>query len=333
VFDVPTPSLNAAVIGTTVNNDGTTVPQIKFSWSTSEEELVDQFDFQWKLSTDSDWNSTSIRTTEFYLAPAISGAAYDYRVRAVNGFGVKSPFASSASPASTGDDGTTPNAPSNVTASGGQGAIQLSWDAPTQNTDGSALKDLFQYKVYRNGSNNFGTASLVGRVAADSFAESALEAETTYYYWVTALDYTGNESAESTVASATTEAGAETRGGGTYYIGVATLPTTSSGAHTDFTSAIGDPVDFDRAWFYTGTIANPTAQSVWIYEEGSGATPADSWNEQEEVIDGDLLVTGSVSAAQIAISDESAADRVEIVDNKILIYDSNVLRVKIGDLS
>lgn len=332
-FDVPTPELNAAVIGTTVNNDGTTVTQIGFSWSVTEGELVDEYDFQWKLSTESDWNSTTTRATEFYVSPALSGAAYDYRVRAVNGFGVKSPFASSVSPASTGDDGTTPNAPSNVTASGGQGAVQLSWDAPTQNTDGSTIKDLFQYKVYRNGSNNFGTASLVGRVAADSFAESALSDDTTYYYWVTALDYTGNESAESAVASATTSAGAETRGGGTYYIGVASLPTTSSGAHTDFTSAVGDPVDFDRAWFYTGTLANPTAQSVWIYEEGSGATPADSWNEQEEVIDGDLLVTGSVSAAQIAISDETAADRIEIVPNKILIYDNNVLRVKIGDLS
>jgi len=44
-------------------------------------------------------------------------------------------------------------------------------------------------------------------------------------------------------------------------------------------------------------------------------------------------VTGSVTAAQIAISDETAADRIEIVPNKILIYDNNVLRVKIGDLS
>jgi hypothetical protein len=92
-------------------------------------------------------------------------------------------------------------------------------------------------------------------------------------------------------------------------------------------------VDFDRAWFYLGTQSNPTDQSVWIYEEGSGATAADSWNEQEEVIDGDLLVTGSVTAAQIAISDENAADRIEIAPNKILIYDNNVLRVKIGDLS
>ena len=184
-------------------------------------------------------------------------------------------------------------------------------------------------------------------MAADSFAESALADETTYYYWVTALDYTGNESAESTVASATTEAGAETRGGGTYYIGVTTLPTTSSGAHTDFTNAIGDPVDFDRAWFYTGTIANPTAQSVWIYEEGSGATPADSWNEQEEVIDGDLLVAGTVTADRLlstelstlgmtigTLSSSPSGERVIISDNKIEVYDaSNVLRVVIGDLS
>jgi hypothetical protein len=302
VFDVPTPTLDAAVIGSTVNNDGTTVPKIVFSWTTGEAELVDYYDFQWKLSSDSTWNSTTTRATEFELAPALSGAAYDYRVRASNAFGVKSPFASSVSPASTGDDDTTPNPPSNLSASGGQGAIQLSWDAPTQNTDASAIKDLFQYKVYRNATNNFGTADLVGRVAADSFAESALQDNTTYYYWVTALDYTGNESAESTVASATTLEGAETRGGGTYYIGVTTLPTTSSGAHTDFTSAIGDPVDYDRAWFYTGTIASPTAQSVWIYEEGSGATPADSWNEQEEVIDGDLLVAGTITTDKVATS-------------------------------
>ncbi len=461
VFDVPTPSLNAAVIGTTVNNDGTSVPQIRFSWSTSEEELVDQFDFQWKLSTDSDWNSTTIRTTEFYLAPAISGAAYDYRVRAVNGFGVKSPFASSASPASTGDDGTTPNAPSNVTASGGYASATVTWDAPTQNTDGSALKDLFQYKIYRGTSAN--PTTLVGRVSGEAFTESGLDDNQTYYYRVKALDFTGNESAYSADDSVTTnpqlvdgadgasvlvvyadDAGGSNqsltangreyvqyveytatapslpvsgtfvkfvgdkgvngadgadgqsvhpiyaddsagngqsfdptgkdfvtffeatssptlpvsgqtfvpyvgadgadgsdgadgadgeRGPGRWHVGVSTLPTTSSGAHTDFTNAIGAPVDLDQAWFYTGNLSNPTAQAVWIYEEGSGATPADSWNEQEEVIDGDLLVTGSVSAAQIAISDESAADRVEIVDNKILIYDNNVLRVKIGDLS
>jgi len=331
-FDVPQPALNAPTVTTTVNEDGTTVPEILFSWGVSSDEVIDYYDFQWKLTSETEYKTTNLTGTEFLLTPAISGASYDYRVRARNSFGVNSPFTSSVSPVSTGDDGTTPNAPSNLVADAGIGSVKLTWDEPTQNTDGSPIKDLFQYRVFRNTSNNFAGASLVGRISSTVLTDSSLTGGQTYYYWVKAADYTGNESSESSVASASpTEP--ETRGGGTYYIGVTTLPATSSGAHTDFTNAIGDPVDFDRAWFYTGTFANPTAQSVWIYEEGSGATPADSWNEQEEVIDGDLLVTGSVSAAQIAISDETAADRIEILDNKILVYDNNVLRVKIGDLS
>lgn len=299
-FTVPLPSLNAAAVTTTVNNDGTTVPQIKFSWSVSDSTIVDYYDFQWKLSTDSTWNTTDLDGTEFVLSPALSGRSYDYRVRAVNHLAVRSAFASSASPVSTGDDGTTPKAPSSLVAAAGLESIKLTWNAPTQNTDNSTLKDLFQYKVYRNTTNNFGTASLVGRVAADVFTDGSLVGDQTYYYWVTALDYTGNESAQSSVASATATAVIQERSNGVFYIGVTTLPTTSSGAHTDFTNAIGDPVDRDQAWFYTGTLANPTAQFVWIYEEGSGATPADSWNYQENVMVGDLVVDGTITGSKIA---------------------------------
>lgn len=311
-FTVPLPSLDAAVVTTTVNNDGTTVPQIKFSWSVTDSTIVDYYDFQWKLSTDSTWNTTDLDGTEFVLSPALSGRSYDYRVRAVNHLAVRSAFASSASPVSTGDDGTTPNAPSNLVALAGTETVKLSWDAPTQNTDSSTLKDLFQYKVYRNTTNNFGTASLVGRVAADVFTDGSLTGGQEYFYWVTALDYTGNESSASTVASATASEVTSTRSNGVFYIGVTTLPTTSSGAHTDFTNAIGDPVDRDQAWFYTGTLANPTAQSVWIYEEGSGATPADSWNYQENVMVGDLLVDGTITANKIAAG---AVGSIQIADD------------------
>jgi hypothetical protein len=137
------------------------------------------------------------------------------------------------------------------------------------------------------------------------------------------------------------------RGAGRFNIGVTTLPTTSSGAHTDFTNAIGDPVDRDQAWFYTGTLGSPTAQSVWIYEEGSGATPATSWNYQENVMVGDLLVDGTISAAKFEAQSISAlgmtigtlasapsGERVVISDTQILVYDSNnIVRVKIGNLA
>ena len=346
-FDVPTPSLDAAVVTTTVNNDGTSVPEIKFSWSVSDETIVDYYDFQWKLSTESTWNSTDLDGTEFVLSPALSGRAYDYRVRAVNHLAVRSPFASSVSPASTGDDGTVPNAPTGLTATAGSETIKLNWTAPTQNTDSSTVKDLFQYKIYRNTVNDFPNATMIGRVAADIFTDGSLLGGQTYYYWVTALDYTGNESAQSAVASATAQEIVTERSNGVFFIGVTTLPTTSSGAHTDFVAAHGDPVDNDQAWFYTGTLSNPTTQTVWIYREGAGPTPATSWTEQEEVIDGDLLVAGTVTADRLVsttistlgltigtLKSSPSGERIEISDDKIEVYDaSNVLRVRIGNLA
>ena len=346
-FDVPTPVLELPVVSTTVNNDGTTVPQIKFSWSVTDATSVDKYDFQWKLSTSTTWNSVDLVGTEYVLTQALSGRAYDYRVRAVNHLGVRSAFISGSGPVSTGDDGTTPKAPSGLTAAAGLESIKLTWTAPTQNTDNSTLKDLFQYKVYRNTVNNFSTASLVGRVAADVFTDGSLIGDQIYYYWVTALDYTGNESSQSGVASATATAVIQERSNGVFYIAVASLPTGSSTAHTYFTNAIGDPVDRDQAWFYTGTLANPTAQSVWIYEEGSGGTPADSWNYQENVMVGDLLVDGTISANKFeaqsisalgmtigTLSSAPSGERVVISDTQILVYDSNnIVRVKIGNLA
>ena len=336
-FDVQVPSLDAAVVSTQVNNDGTTVPIITFSWGVTNPELVQYYEFQWKITGDTTYNTRLVREGEYTLAPAISNASYDYRVRAVNHLSVKSQWINAASPASTGNDSTTPSAPSGLSVAAGYGSATVTWTAPTTNTDASTLKDLFQYRVYRGTSAN--PTTLVGRVSGEIFTDSGLADSTEYFYRVKAVDFTGNESGYSNEGSATTNdqlqdgadgaTGADgARGAGRWNIGVTTLPTTSSGADTDFTNAIGDPVDLDQAWFYTGTQANPTSQSVWIYDAGT-----DTWNEQEEVIDGDLLVTGSINASKIAISDESLSSRVEIADNQILVYDSGVLRIKIGDLS
>lgn len=145
-------------------------------------------------------------------------------------------------------------------------------------------------------------------------------------YWITTVgttDFTAIGASSNTVGTSFTATGA---GSGT---GTATpLPTTSSTADSEFTTAISDPVDFDQAWFYAGTEASPIAQKVWIYD-----ATGDSWTEQTEVIDGNLLVDGTITADKIAISDESANSRIEIVSNKILVYNGGVLRVKIGDLS
>lgn len=295
-FFVPVPSLDAAVITTTINEDGTAVPAIDFSWGVSNSQVVDYYDFQWKLSTDTNYNSIIVEEPRFRLSPALSNVAYDYRVRAINTLGIKSNYASSVSPASTGNDLTVPNPPTSLVAEGGYSTAKLTWTAPTTNTDASTIKDLFQYQIFRGTTTN--PTTFVGRVSGESFTDGGLDDDTTYYYRVKAQDFTGNLSSYSTNGSVTTDvapAGADgARGAGRWNIGVSSLPSTSSGANTDFTNAIGAPVDKDQAWFYTGTAANPTSQGVWLYDAG---TPV--WIEQDEVIDGNLLVSGTVTANAI----------------------------------
>lgn len=290
-----TVTFGATSVGSEVDTDGTTLPYIKFSWSVTNPSNVDYYDFQWKLTTDSDYNSVQTKETSFKLSPALSLVDYDYRIRSVNHLGVRSAF-TTASAVTTVKDDTVPNVPTSVVVEGGYGSTKVTWTAPTTNTDASTLKDLGSYKIFRGTATN--PTVQVGRVSGEVFTDTGLDDSQTYYYRIKAVDLSGNESAYSTNGSGTTstapigETGA--RGAGRWNIGVTTLPTTSSGADSEFTSAIGDPVDKDQAWFYTGTESSPTGQSVWIYNLGT-----DTWTEQTEVIDGSLLVTETMTADKL----------------------------------
>ena len=147
------------------------------------------------------------------------------------------------------------------------------------------------------------------------------------------------------------------RGPGRWHIPVSSLPTTPAAAQSAWGSpAPSTPIASDQAWFYTGTQANPTGQAVFIY---NGTT----WVEQDEVIDGNLLVTGTVSTAQLD-ADAVTAEKIQVsknttniystaptstsagtvsqgasgmffngIHNRIEIWDSGVLRVLLGDTS
>ena len=87
------------------------------------------------------------------------------------------------------------------------------------------------------------------------------------------------------------------RGPGSWWIGVTSLPTTAAQAATAWDSGSGNQpateIADDQAWFYTGTKSDPTGQSVWIFD-------GNDWVEQAQVIDGDLIVSGTITADAIA---------------------------------
>ena len=72
------------------------------------------------------------------------------------------------------------------------GSIALSWNAPTQNEDGSPLTDLAGYKVYYGTSSNNYTHEIdVGNVTSINLSNLA---PGTYYFRLAAYDQSGNES-------------------------------------------------------------------------------------------------------------------------------------------
>ena len=198
-FDTQVPSLNAPVVRTTVNNDGTVIAEIDFSWVVAEPSLVSRYDFQWRTTTNTEWNASDLVGTKFTLSPALSGQSYNYRVRSTNYVGVKSDFATGATSVSAGNDGTVPNAPSVIGGFGGYNNVVLNWETPTQNTDGSELKDLSDFEIYRGLSTE--PNAIVGKSSGEFFVDSGLLDNTTYYYRIKSVDFSGNKSAFSATVS------------------------------------------------------------------------------------------------------------------------------------
>lgn len=105
----------------------------------------------------------------------------------------------------TGSADTTPPArPLNLTATAIKSSqINLDWSNNTE-------ADLFGYNVYGSMTSGGPYVMLAGGVAGSAYSDTGLTEATTYYYVVTAVDTSGNESLYSTQASATTPSSAGT---------------------------------------------------------------------------------------------------------------------------
>ena len=200
----------------------------------------------------------------------------------------------------------TPAGPTNLAATtGGKGAIDLTWD-----NSASFKFATHNTEVWAASTNDRTQASLIYTTQATNLSHIVTEqSEVTKYYWVRHIvvsennlsvpsDYypLGSTSGIEGSATGAIDGTSGERGAGRWHIQVTALPTTSAEAATAWGSGSGNQPDAevadDQAWFYTGTLSNPTSQTVWIYD-GS------SWNKQEEVIDGDLIVAGTITADQI----------------------------------
>src|SRR4029079_18009871 len=128
-----------------------------------------------------------------------AGTSYSYTVSAFDAAGNVSAQSSAVSATTlTAADNTPPSVPTNLAATTmSSSQVNLAW---TASTDANGVAG---YKIFRNGTQ-------ISTATSNSYADTGLTPSTTYTYTVSAYDGAGNVSAQSSPASATTFAAADT---------------------------------------------------------------------------------------------------------------------------
>ena len=197
-FDVQTVTYGTPQTSAPINRDGTAIPEILFTWSVDNTDEVDYYIFSYKKSGDSVYTSINVSDTYYRLSAAISDVTYNYAIQAVNHKGVRSTF--TAASVSTVNDSVAPSAPTGLTATAGPRLVSLSWTNPV-------ASDLQKINIYQKGAASpapiIGTDDPISSVVGESFIVENLLPLAEKFYWVTAVDYSGNESVLSSSASAT----------------------------------------------------------------------------------------------------------------------------------
>jgi uncharacterized protein len=152
------------------------------------------------IHDDTPLNKEPVTATSYKDTTAVNEHTYYYIVRAVDGpapDGRESPDSEEVS--ATPRDLTPPARPTGLTVVGGVGRVFLTWNENHE-------ADLAGYRVYRSTRSGRGYARLTEKpLNRTTFSDEGVRGGTVYYYVVTAVDRSGNESARSAEKKASVE--------------------------------------------------------------------------------------------------------------------------------
>ena len=226
-------------------------------------------------TSETNYNSRFTSLNSFTIAPVVEDYEYTIRIRSINPLGIYSAWTTIG--AVTQGDTDPPSIVENINISSGYKQLTISWDNPNES-------DFDYVELYRNTINNRLTSNRAGNIRGSIYVDSGLGINTTYYYWLRAVDRSGNRSDWSTVASGTTafidsdQFSAEVMNlfseAGAYGIEpVSTLP-----ASGDFVGQIKYDTTVNKLYRWTGSawsddIFSITAGSVDLASFASGIEP------------------------------------------------------------
>lgn len=327
-------NLTASAGGRT-QGDGTFINTAILGWDEAASAFVTHYEVEWRVAGDTAYNSTTTTENSIEISPLVDSVQYQFRVRSVTASGNFGVYATVNLTA--GGDTTAPALPTSISAEGSFRYITVSWTNP-------ADTDLKYVEVWENSTNSSGGSSLVGKSGGSEFVRPNLDVNVTKFYFLRAVDHSGNTSAYTTGVSATTtfvddddfENGVYTlfTDQGLYAIkDVSTLP--ASGTFTG--EKVFNTTDA-KLYSWTGsaweaTVADVGAGSITATEiqDGAISTPKLAANSVIAskilggTITGDKITANTITGGLIAASG--------IITNSAQITDAVVTNAKIANLA
>lgn len=181
---------------------GSTTYGLRATWDPSNDYYLKGYQVQYKLTSSPTWGELPWDTpgiVGFDNADLLNGweravsigAEYDVRVRIVREDRTTGPWATETNILVSGDT-TAPGVPTGLSVAG-TSAHTIGWTNPTS-------LDVMRARVYASATNDSATAAEVAEVfglPATAYTTTHTPAGVPAYYWVTAVDRSGNESART----------------------------------------------------------------------------------------------------------------------------------------
>ena len=189
------------------------IKKIDLSWNASADDGLQGYNVYRSTQSDQGYSrlagvegsSFTTGQTTYIDSGLTGGGIFFYQVTTVTNSGESARSAFTGATVSS--DIRAPAAPTFLDGepvTGDPAALSLEWKAPTTDVGGAELTGLANYLIYR-GDSSTGPFTQIGSSTTTSFQDDELDATTTYFYEVEALDDEGNASPRSSTISLTTE--------------------------------------------------------------------------------------------------------------------------------
>ena len=176
--------------------DGNLISAVDLTWTPVTDAFVELYKVRYNKTGTTNYFYASTREPRVYISGLDITSNYDFRVQAENLIGVSSTGTTLSNQALNGDT-TAPSVPTSTGATGGIQTITAEWSNPSD-------IDFKHVEVFVNTSDSI-PATPTSIVDGEEYVVTGLTGVQTRYFWLKAVDFSGNKSAATTSFSASSQ--------------------------------------------------------------------------------------------------------------------------------